>query len=321
MDHDQHFKALIREFFASFLQLFFADWLDLIDLTDLEWLEQEVFPDPPEGSRHLLDMVVRARSLEPIPPWHDRAGSAFLMAILIEIESPDNTTSIWERMPRYVRHLRDKLQMPVLPIALFLKVGLDGVGTLVHEERIRNLLVERSEFLYVGLPHFDAVQYVEGENWLGVALSALMRIPRDRAVWLGAEALRRLSLAPLTDQQKFLLGNCVEKYLPLTDDEQRQLAGMMPTETTLGIKPVNVTSYDRGLKEGEQLGFQKGEQLGLQKGVLKGKLENALEFRFGDAGLALMERLRGIEDIVVLESMLARLRAAKTLEEFEREIR
>jgi len=58
---------------------------------------------------------------------------------------------------------------------------------------------------------------VQGDNWLGVALSALMRIPPERAAWLGAEALRRIQAAPLTDQQRFLLGECVEAYLPLDD--------------------------------------------------------------------------------------------------------
>lgn len=52
MDHDQRFKALIREFFADFLQLFFADWAAKFDLSTIEWLETESLPNPPEGSRH-----------------------------------------------------------------------------------------------------------------------------------------------------------------------------------------------------------------------------------------------------------------------------
>ena len=110
MTHDQRFKSLIREFLLQFLQLFFGDWLDLIDLSDMEWLDQEIFSDPPDGDRHVLDLVVRVRSREPIPPWHDRPGSDFAMAVLIEIESPDSVTSITQRMPRYIRKLRDKLR-------------------------------------------------------------------------------------------------------------------------------------------------------------------------------------------------------------------
>jgi hypothetical protein len=31
---------------------------------------------------------------------------------------------------------------------------------------------------------------VQGDNWLGVALSALMKFPLERVEWLGAEDLR-----------------------------------------------------------------------------------------------------------------------------------
>jgi hypothetical protein len=73
-------------------------------------------------------------------------------------------------------------------------------------------------FFYVGLPGLEAVEYVKGENWLGVALSALMRIPRDQIAWVGAEALQRLAGAKLSDQRHFLLAECVQAYLPLDDD-------------------------------------------------------------------------------------------------------
>jgi hypothetical protein len=52
MDHDQRFKTLIQEFFADFLRLFFADWAARFDLSKIEWLDKELLPDPPEGSRH-----------------------------------------------------------------------------------------------------------------------------------------------------------------------------------------------------------------------------------------------------------------------------
>ena len=59
MDHDQRFKVLIREFFADFLRLFFAEWAARVNLASVQWLDKEVLPNPPEGSRHLLDLVAR----------------------------------------------------------------------------------------------------------------------------------------------------------------------------------------------------------------------------------------------------------------------
>ena len=56
-DHDQRFKTLIQEFFGDFLTLFFAPWAERLDYGAVEWLHQEVFPDPPEGTRRVLDLV------------------------------------------------------------------------------------------------------------------------------------------------------------------------------------------------------------------------------------------------------------------------
>jgi len=86
----------------------------------------------------------------------------------------------------------------VLPIVVSLKVGLDGVGVHSHGGWLWNLEMLRFQYLYVGLPGLDRVQYMQGDNWLGVALSALTRIPPDRVAWLGAEA-------PLSEQERFLL--------------------------------------------------------------------------------------------------------------------
>ena len=40
-DHDQRFKTLIREFFG--------DWAARFDTANVEWLDKEQFPDPPDG--------------------------------------------------------------------------------------------------------------------------------------------------------------------------------------------------------------------------------------------------------------------------------
>ena len=87
--------------------------------------------------------------------------------------------------------LRRKYGLPVLPIALYLRVGLDGLGIDFYEEHFWELRPIRFEYLYVGLPGLDAVKYVQGENWLGVALAALMKIPAEQVAWLGAGAFKR----------------------------------------------------------------------------------------------------------------------------------
>src|SRR5687768_4435762 len=103
--------------------------------------------------------------------------------------------------------------------------------------------------LYVGLPGLDAVQYVQGENWLGVALAALMRIDREHVAWLGVEALRRLANAPLTEQNRFLLGECVESYLSLDEQQRQEYEQMIKSTTDTGLQAMNKTIADKAREE------------------------------------------------------------------------
>src|SRR5260370_31964649 len=96
----------------------------------------------------------------------------------------------------------------------------------------------------------DGVEYVQGENWLGVALAALMKIPKDRAAWLGAEALRRVQAARLSDQKRFLLGECVQAYLPLDEAQQQEFERLVTTEPYKGVQAMNTTWFEKGIEKG-----------------------------------------------------------------------
>lgn len=246
-DHDQRFKTLIREFFAEFLELFFADWAARFDCTRVEWLDKEVFPDPPEGIRNILDLVAKLPTKEQIGQPVD--PETLLALVHIEIESPDKVAPLRPRMFRSYVYLRDQYQLPVLPIGLYLKVGLDGIGIDVYEESFWELQTVRFQYLYVGLPALDAVKYVQGDNWLGVALAALMKIPKDQIGQMGLAALRRISGAPLSDQKRYLLSECVEAYLPI---DEADLGRLVKTEQHTGVQAMNRTTFERGQEQGRR---------------------------------------------------------------------
>jgi hypothetical protein len=291
MDHDQRFKSLIQEFFADFLQLFFAPWAARFDLTTVEWLDKEVLPDPPEGTRHVLDLVARIRTRESIAIEQPDRSDRWLALIHIEIESSDRITSIKTRLPRYYVYLRDRYQIPVLPIVVYLKVGLDGVGVDTYEETFWELDALRLRYLYVGLPGLDAVKYVQSESRLGVALSALMRIPSDRVAWLGVEALRRLTEAPLSDQQRFLLGDCVQAYLPLKDDQKAEYDRLLATEPYSKVQAMNQTVFEKGMEKA------------LQDAILRLGRK-----KFGvPASTATTQQIRAINDPAKLEQLMEQI--------------
>ncbi len=207
------------------------------------------FLDPPEGRRRVLDLVGKLPTRQAVPGA--RAGDAeqWLALVHIEIESPDTAAPLRPRMYEAYTHLRRQYGLPVLPIGLFLRVGLNGIGIDVHTEHFWELWTVQFQYLYVGLPALDAIEYVNGDNWLGVALAALMRIPPEQAAWLGAEALRRIQAAPLTDQQRFLLGECVQAYLPLDEAQQQEFERLVSTEAYQGVRAMNATWFEKGIEK------------------------------------------------------------------------
>jgi len=289
-DHDQLFKSLIREFFADFLRLFFANWAARLDLSrPPEWLNTELHANAPDGAKHVLDIVARVPAVE--PPTADTDPVNWLVLVHIEIESAERTTSIKARLPSYYRYLRDQYRQPVLPIVIYLAVGLNGIGTDTVDDFVYDFNVNPFHYLYVGLPGLNAEDYVKGDNWLGVALAALMRIPDDRIIALGQDALERISAAPVTEQRRFLLGECVEAYLPVHQQVIDEYRDRMIRTSITRVPPVNKTSYMTGKEEGREAGREEGRRIALIE-----LLEAQLESRFGPLSSESLARLRELPD-------------------------
>jgi hypothetical protein len=210
-DHDQRLKVLLKEFFEQFLRCFFAVWAERFDFGEVTWLDKEVFLAPPQGEKRQLDLVARLRLRPGVPP--PQPGFTELVALVhVEVESRESVQPFRPRMFEYYVQLRRDSQLPVLPIGLFLRVGLEGIGWDAYEEYFWEHRLLRFEYSYVGLPALPAEQYVSGEHLLGVALSVLMRVPSERRAELHAEALKRIALSGENDWRRFLLAECVEAY-------------------------------------------------------------------------------------------------------------
>ncbi len=315
-DHDQRFKVLIREFFADFMRLFFATWASRFDFTEIDWLDQELLPAPPDGVRLVADLVARLRVLEPVAMPDGKQAESWLAIIHIEIEAPDRTTRLEPRLPGYYVHLRERHQLPVLPIVIYLKVGLDGVGTQVVTERFWETDILTLKYLYVGLPGLNAQDYVHGKNWLGVALSALMRMPANRAAELGAEALQRLTEAPLTINQRLLLGDCVQAYLPLDEAQSVEFERILLRPEYEGARAMNKTSFElghetgmeRGIERGMERGMARGMERGMEQGMERGRNQGhrelviaVLEGRFGPLSGEALSKIEQLSDLRILQ--------------------
>jgi hypothetical protein len=198
--------------------------------------------------------------------------------------------------------LQDRHRLPVLPIALYLRVGLDGVGWDTYEQWFWEHRLVHFEYPYVGLPALDAEQYVNGDNWLGVALAALMRVAPERRAWLKAEALRRLVACPEDDWRRLLLCECVQAYLPLEGPQLEEFERLLVTERYAGVLPMATTWFEQGVEKGlvqgqrRLLRRQLEKRFGALSPTVLARIESWPAERLEEAGLLLLDA-RSLEEL------------------------
>jgi Domain of unknown function (DUF4351) len=248
-DHDQRLKVLLKEFFEAFIRCFFSKWADRFDFTDIDWLDKELFLSPPQGEKRQLDLVAKLKLRPGAPPI--RPGMTDLVALVhVEVESRESTVVFQPRMFDYYVQLRRDYRLPVLPIALFLRVGKKGIGWDAYQEHFWEEEVIRFRYAFIGLPGVPGLPYATGENLLGVALSALMELPDERRAELYAEGLKRIADSGENDYRQFLLVECMEAYSDLDEGQKARVQALLHTEAYHEVEPLMKTTYERGIEQG-----------------------------------------------------------------------
>jgi len=226
-------------------------------------------------------------------------GVTDLVALVhVELESRASALAFRPRMFEYYVQLRRHTGLPVLPIGLFLRVGLDGIGWDAYEEHFWEHRVLRFDYAYVGLPALDGEPYATGENLIGVALSALMRVPAERRAELYAEGLKRIVRSGENDFRRFLLTECLEAYSDLDDAQKERLQKLMSTEQYQEVQPIMITTYERGILQGER------------KSALR-----QLEAKFGPLSPEVKQRVEALspEELAQLQLDLLKAQSLKEL--------
>ncbi len=284
-------------FFREFLTLFFPEWAERFDFGDVTWLTQEIFPDPPQGERRALDLVARLRLIPEVEPPFPGGEHGGLVLIHLEVESNDRIAGFRRRFFDYYVDLRRKYDLPVWPIGLFLRVGLDGVGWTSYTEKFWGRQLLEFTFAYVGLPALNAEMYLSGDSLVGVALSSLMRVPKERRVELQAEGLDRIARSRENDFRRYLLAETLQAYSDLDPAEWQRLDALLVTEKYREARPMTLTYYERG------------QLAALQRTAL-----TLLEAKFGEISLPVRERLETFS-IRQLDQLLKNLFKATALKD------
>src|SRR5262245_33547015 len=234
-DHDQQFKTLLRAFFKEFIELFFPKWAERFDFTEVTWLDKEIFPDPPQGKTYDIDLLARLKVRKPVV-LASGGAEHLLVLIHVEVESADKVAPLRPRMFHYYEHLRRHHDLPVLPIGLYLRVGLNGVGWDEYVEQFWEETLLRFRSAYIGLPGLNAEDYLKRNNWLSVALTALMRVSPEDRLKLAEQAWRRLVECDEVQFRRLLLFGCLGAYAPLDDEQREELDRRLRNDPDLRVQ-------------------------------------------------------------------------------------
>lgn len=261
-DHDQLLKAFLKEFLRDFFEIFFPQWAARFDFTHVDWLDQEVFPDPPEGTRRLLDLVAKLKTKEPVLDDAGRLSEEWLSLIHVEIESGDTVRPLRRRMHWYYSNLRQRHELPVLPLAVYLNVGLEGLGVDEYREDFGPLDVLRFRYLYVGLPALDGIEYLQRDDEVAAALTSLMRVPDEQLPDAASRVVQCVGASARSEYQKHLLFRLFETYLQFrTPEQEQEYLRLIRHEAFREAQEMVATTFDKGIEKGIERATQRQREM------------------------------------------------------------
>jgi hypothetical protein len=290
--HDKIFKQLLHAFLDDFLRLVVPETFDRLDLSSPEFLDKELFAGGPHGRRRELDLLVRIRTVNGRP-----------LLIHVEIEARANPR-MEERLWRYRNQIKARYDTPVLTIVLYLKRGRPGVYLKTRESDLGPAF---PGFRYVsfGLAGCRAAEYLARPEPLAWALAALMDPGLLSRAELKMACLRRVAgLRRRTDP--FLLVNCVENYLQLTDEEAVELEALRARKENREVQAMALTWSEKLEAKGEA----RGEAKGVREILLL-----LLAERFGPLPEGARRQVEEISSLRRLTQLAKRVLTAHSLEE------
>ena len=120
MDYDQRLKLLVTLFFREFLELFFPEFAAEIDWSrPVEFLDKELQTIVPQAARKTVDVLVKAQARRAV----EAGGRIRCVLIHIELEAKRSRRQLARRMFRYFSRGLDWFNLPIIPIAVYLRIG------------------------------------------------------------------------------------------------------------------------------------------------------------------------------------------------------
>ncbi len=217
MDHDSKFKQLIKDRFSDLVGMFAPHLHPRLDFDQIEWLNKEVYVDPPLNTKYRLDLIAKVKTKQaPTSAQESQSSEKWFAIIFIETESADSVTSIKNRLFQYYFLVWLEYKMPIFPIVLFLNMNKDGIHHDKVEHVFFNEIVMTLNYLGIGLRGLDAVEYLDRDFPLGYGLAPLMKQTQD-PFEIAKQAADKIKASEISDRSKRLLGDCLQAYAELNE--------------------------------------------------------------------------------------------------------
>ena len=292
MAHDQLFKELLHAFLPDFMRLFYPDVAARLNWAQATFPNVEVFTDVPEGSVRRADTIA-------IVPTFD--GEPELVLIHVETQSV-RRSEVRFRMFEYYVLLRLRYKLRVFPIVLYIVPGTGGITYETYVESLFEKDILTFEYAAVGLPELKAEDYIESDNPLAPALSALMQ-----PLALGRAAQKLVSLqqvlsSGVDEARRVLLTNLIETYLTLSTEESVEYESLVSQSDESEVAEMVDLFEERVMVKGA-----------------RNLLLKQMRIKFGELPEPIEIRVRSITDEAELETLGERVLTAETLEDMKLE--
>ena len=300
MDYDKRFKALLTMFFREFMELFFPEFAERIDWRHPpEFLDKELESIVIESGPKTVDLLVKVRSLEP-----PRSSSAERLCLIhFEVEGRRSREALGKRIGHYINRIDEKFDLPVVPIAVYLKVAGDGIGWQTRDLTCWGHTIVSYHFPYIGLPGLDGVRYAETSNPIALALTGLMNVSHADRARIKGEALQRVEKQKFDARQRALLLDSIDAFTVLDTQQKAEFDQLLKSPQFQKVCDMQKTIYEiaeeRGIEKGLEKGLKKGRVEGRQEGRQEGQvlvLERLLKNKFGELSAQATSKLRSMTD-------------------------
>ena len=292
IDHDRLFKELLETFFAEFVELFFPDAYQAIDLTHLHFLQQEVFTDVTVGEKHVVDLLAKTKL----------KGEEGL--ILIHVENQAYVQQDFaERMFIYFSRLYRTHRCRILPIAVF---SYDTTHEEPNSFRLAFPFLDVLQFCFykLELKKRNWRDYIQSNNPAAAALLSKMGYSQEEKVRVKIEFMRMLTRMRLDPARMKLLIGFFETYLKLNETEENEFEAelnMLEPKEASKVIELTTTWHERGRVEGqiELMLRQARRRFGQVPADLEQEIRSLPKERIGSLGEALLD-VASIEELRAL---------------------